>query len=52
MKDKLLSILNKEERSYTAIELKDYLGLATTEEIEEMLKTLNELESDLTIYLY
>lgn len=50
MKDRILNILKKEERSYTAIELKDYLGLNTTEELEEMLKTLNELESDLTIY--
>lgn len=50
MKDKILNILKEEERAYTAFELKDILGLNTTEEIESMLKVLNELESNLTIY--
>lgn len=50
MKDRILNILKEEERAYTAFELKDILGLNTTEEIESMLKVLNELESDLTIY--
>ncbi len=50
MKDKIINILKEEERAYTSFELKDLLGLDTTEELEEMLKTLNELESDLTIY--
>ena len=50
MKDRILNILKEEERAYTAIELKDILGLNTTEEVEEMLKVLNELESNLTIY--
>ena len=50
MKDRILNILEEEERAYTAIELKDILGLNTTEEVEEMLKVLNELESNLTIY--
>lgn len=50
MKDKILNILNEQDKAYTAFELKDILGLNTTEEIEEMLKILNALESDLTIY--
>ena len=50
MKDKILNILKENDKVYTAIELKDILGLNTTEEIEEMIKCLNELESDLTIY--
>ncbi len=50
MKDKILNILKREEKAYTALELKDILGLDTTEEIESMLKILNELEGNLTIY--
>lgn len=43
-------MLRENNRSYTAYELKDALGLSTTEELKEMLDVLNELESDLTIY--
>ena len=50
MKDKLLNILKEKEQAYTSFELKDILGLNTTEEVEEMLKILNELESELQIY--
>lgn len=50
MKDKILNLLKENNRTYTAFELKDALGLNTTEEIREMLDCLNELESDLTIY--
>lgn len=50
MKDKILNILKQQDKAYTAFELKDILGLNTTEEVENMLKVLNELESDLTIY--
>ena len=50
MKDKILNILKSEEKAFTIIELKDLLGLNTTEEIEDMLKILNELESNLSIY--
>lgn len=50
MKDKILSVLKREEKSYTVIELKDILGLSTTEEIESLLKELNDLESNLVIY--
>ena len=50
MKDKILNILKENDKAYTSVELKDILGLNTTEEIEEMLSILNELESNLTIY--
>lgn len=50
MRDRILNILKSEEKAYTAFELKDILGLNTTEEIESMLKILNELEGNLTIY--
>lgn len=50
MKDKILNILRNNEKSYTAFELKDILGFDTTEEIQEMLKVLNELENNLLIY--
>lgn len=50
MRDRILNILKREEKAYTAFELKDILGLNTTEEIESMLKILNELDGNLTIY--
>lgn len=50
MKDRILNILKEQDKAYTAFELKDILGLDTTEEVKNMLKVLNELESDLTIY--
>ena len=50
MKDKILNILKENNRTYTAFEIKDALGLNTTEEIRQMLDYLNELESDLSIY--
>ena len=50
MKDKILDILKKEEKSYSVFELKDILGLEATEELEKMFAILNELENNLTIY--
>ncbi len=50
MKDRILNILKENDKAYTAFELKDILGINTTEEMENMLKVLGELESDLTIY--
>lgn len=50
MKDRILNILNEEDKTYTAVELKDILGLNTTEEIKEMFGVLNDLESKLEIY--
>ena len=50
MKDRVLNILKEKDKSYTIYELKDILGIDTTEELETLLKTLNELESNLDIY--
>lgn len=50
MKDKILDILKKEEKAYTVYELKDILGLETTDQIKRLYEILNELESSLTIY--
>ncbi len=50
MKDRILNLLKEQDKSYTAFEIRDILGLNTTEELEEMLKVLNDLESDLVIY--
>lgn len=50
MKDKILNILKENDRAYTAFEIRDILGISTTEELEQMLDLLNELESNLTIY--
>ncbi len=50
MQDKILNILKSEDKAFTAFELKDILGLDTTEEIENMFSVLNKLEGDLFIY--
>ena len=50
MKDRILNILEENDRAYTVFELKDILGLDTTSEMENMLKVLGELESSLIIY--
>ena len=50
MRDRILNILKEQDRAYTIFELKDILGLDTTEEIEEMMRVLNDLESNLIIY--
>lgn len=50
MRDRILNILKQQDRTYTIFELKDILGLDTTEEIEQMMRVLNDLESNLTIY--
>ena len=50
MKDRVLNVLKEKDKSYTIYELKDILGIDTTEELETLLKTLNELESNLDIY--
>ena len=50
MKDKILNLLKKEEKAYTVYDLKDILGLETTDEIKRLYEVLNELEASLTIY--
>ena len=50
MKDRILNVLKENDKAYTVFELKDILGLNTTEQVEQLLKELNSLESNLTIY--
>ena len=50
MKDKILNILKREDKAYTLNELSDAIGIYTTGETEELLRILNELENNLTIY--
>lgn len=50
MKDKILNILETNDKAFTIYELKDVLCINTTDELESLIKTLNELENDLTIY--
>ncbi len=50
MKDRILNILKEHDKAYTAFELKDTLGLDTTEEIKKMFSVLNELEGSLEVY--
>ena len=50
MRDKILDILKKEEKAYTVYDLKDILGLETTDQITRLYEILNELESTLIIY--
>ncbi len=50
VRDKILDILRKEDKAYTIVELKDILGLQTTDQIKRLYEILNELESSLTIY--
>lgn len=50
MRDKILDILKKEEKAYTVYDLKDILGLETTDQIKRLYEILNELESSLIIY--
>ncbi len=50
MKDKVLSILRENDKAYTIYDLKDILGLLTTEELKELVGILSELEGELLIY--
>lgn len=50
MKDRILNVLKKQDKAFTAFELKDILGLDTTEEVKEMFSALNELEGSLEVY--
>ena len=50
MKDRVLNILKENDKAYTIYELKDILGLNTTDEMKELISVLNELEGELSIY--
>lgn len=50
MQDKILELLNKDDRPFSVYDINDALGLKTVEELKELLKNLNELEDNLKIY--
>ena len=50
MKEQIIQILENQDKALTVHELNDILGLTSTEEFKELLKTLNELESEYIIY--
>lgn len=50
MKEQILDILKKENKSYSVNELFDLLHLDGVDSFKELLKTLNELEDGLQIY--
>lgn len=51
MEERLLEFLKKENKAYTTSELEAGLGLTTLDELKEMMKTLNEMERNLKVYL-
>ncbi|MBQ8234185.1 MAG: ribonuclease R [Bacilli bacterium] len=50
MQDKILELLNKDNRPFSVYDINDALGLKTVDELKELLKNLNELEDNLKIY--
>ena len=50
MKDKVLNILRENDKAYTIYEIKDILGINTTEEVKDLIGVLNDLEGELVIY--
>ena len=50
MKEHILDILKASEKALSATEIADNLGYADVEHLTEVLKVLNELEENYTIY--
>lgn len=50
MEEKILEILNVENKSYPVDELFNMMNLKTVEEFKELIKTLNKLEDELKVY--
>ena len=50
MEDKILNILNSEDKAFDVSEIEDILGLNTVDELKELLKVLNKLENEYKIY--
>jgi len=50
MEEKILTILNENKQAFSIYELNDMLGLTTVEEMQELLKAINELEVAGKIY--
>ena len=50
MKEQLLEILKKEETAHELSDILDKLSIKSSEEIQEVIKNLNELENEGTVY--
>ena len=50
MQERILELLKKEHKAFSAEEINDFLGLKTAEELRGLLDELNKLESELKIY--
>ncbi len=50
MKEQLLEILKAEETAYELTDILDRLEIKTSEDIQEVIKTLNDLENEGTVY--
>ena len=50
MKELIIDLLNKQDKALTSIEIADYLGLKSPEEIKQLLAVLKNLEDEYSIY--
>ena len=50
MEEKIIEILNQSDKALSLIEINDLLNLKTSNDLEVLLKVLNELEKDLKVY--
>ena len=50
MEDKLLDILNSEDKAFDVYEIEEKMGFNSAEELKELLKELNRLEEEYKIY--
>ena len=49
MEEKILELLNKENKALSVYEIKDYLGIDKVDDIKELVKVLNKLENEFKI---
>ena len=50
MKDKIIDILKKENKALTVYEINDLLNLSSSDDLQSLLKELDELEKEMIIY--
>ena len=50
MKDKIIDILKKENKALSVYEINDLLNLSSSEDLQNLLKELDELEKELQLY--
>lgn len=50
MKDSILEVLKKSDKALSVHEIEDILGLNTVDELKNLLKDLNDLEDNLSVY--